>query len=265
MGLRLFTFIILSIVVMVLDHRDNYFAKARSFLSIMVAPLQYAADWPTRMMSILEYNLLTHQTLIEENDQLRHRQLLQQVKLQKLLALQRENKQLRELLKSPPPLGGKVMAAQLLAIDPTPYNRILVLDKGKRHGVYVGQPVLDAHGIMGQVIDVNPVTCAVLLITDAKSAVPVQINRTGERTIVIGTDSDTLVINSLPKTANIKIGDLLVTSGLDNRFPEGYPIGTVSAISGKPGSMFATIAVKPIAHLNRSRVVLLLWSRVTSP
>lgn len=262
MGLRLILLITLSIVLMVLDHRDNYFAKARSFLSVVVAPLQYAVDGPIRMIGWIEYSVSSRQELLKQNTRLRYQQLMLQAELQKLIALKHENKQLRALLKSTTQFGGKVMAAQLLAIDTTPYNRIIILDKGKRDGVYVGQPVLDAHGVMGQVIDVSHITSSVLLITDAKSAVPVQINRTGERAIVAGIDDDILSLNNLSKTADIRVGDLLVTSGLDHRYPEGYPIGTVAKVSKKPGAMFALVSVIPAAHLNRSRVVLLLWPRI---
>ena len=147
-----------------------------------------------------------------------------------------------------------------MAVDTTPSRQVLILNKGSRDGVFVGQPVLDAKGVMGQIIDVGLMTSTILLISDAKCAVPIRNNRTGERAILVGTNSMThLSLIHLPGTSSIVKGDLLVTSGLGRRYPEGYPVGRVEDITHKPGDEFMTVRVAPIARLNRNRLVLLIW------
>ena len=154
----------------------------------------------------------------------------------------------------------KAMAAQVLAVDPTSTRQLVILDKGNRDGVYVGQPVLDAKGVMGQIIDAGYMTSTVLLISDAKCAVPVRNNRTGERAILVGTDNiGQLSLINLPKTSSIHKGDLLVTSGLGRLYPEGYPVGRVETVHSIPGEAFVKVDVTPVALLNRNRLVLLIW------
>jgi rod shape-determining protein MreC len=154
----------------------------------------------------------------------------------------------------------QAMVAQILAVDTTTARQLVVLNKGKRDKVYAGQPVLDAKGVMGQVVDVGLMTSTVLLISDSKSAVPVRNNRTGERAILSGINNlGQLSLINLPSTSSIAAGDLLVTSGLGGLYPEGYPVGRVEGVKNIPGDAFITVDVSPIALLNRNRLVLLIW------
>ena len=183
-----------------------------------------------------------------------------EAQLQKLLLIQKENSQLKALLQTSTKANQKAMAAEILAVDTSNSRQVLVLNKGKKDGVYVGQPILDAKGVMGQIIDVGAFTRTVLLISDSKSAVPVRNNRTGERAILVGAnDLELLFLINLPKTSSINPGDVLVTSGLDRRYPEGYPVGHVVQVHSLPGEDFVKVKVRPVSLLNRNRLVLLIW------
>ena len=158
----------------------------------------------------------------------------------------------------------KTRVAEILAVESDLFLQELVLDKGTRDGIYIGQTVLDAQGIMGQVIQANALTSRMLLITDTRSGVPIQIVRNGVRGIVVGNgrQGDLSLIN-LPVTTDVQVGDVLVSSSLGARYPAGYPVGTVSAVLHEPGERFATITVKPSAHVDRSQPVILVWPAET--
>jgi rod shape-determining protein MreC len=168
---------------------------------------------------------------------------------------------LRDLLDSSFKLGDRVLIAELIAVDMDPYRQLVLLNKGSSSGIYKGQPVLHANAVMGQVVHVNRFTSSVLMITDASHALPIQVNRNGLRTVAIGTGRiNELELPNLPNNADIEVGDLLVTSGLGGRFPSGYPVATVTAISREPGEPFARIRAQPSAHLERAREALLVWT-----
>ncbi len=175
--------------------------------------------------------------------------------------LEQENTQLRALLKSPlRSVYGQFIVAQLLEVDADELQQEWVLDKGRSEAVYVGQPVLDSGGVIGQVISVGPLNSRILLVSDVRSAVPVQNSRTGMRTIVGGTGiSDKLTLLNVPVTSDVRVGDALITSGLGGRFPAGYNVGVISAVKHRAGEQFSVISVKPSANLNRSQQVLLVW------
>jgi rod shape-determining protein MreC len=248
------------IFLMFSDYHYRYLHSLRSGFSLLVSPLQYAVDYPVRVMEWLQFLVRSKKSLVKENMQLQYQHILLEAELQKLLVIQKENAQLKELLLTSTEAKSRAMAAQILAVDTSNSRQIVVLDKGTRDGVYEGQPVLDAKGVMGQLIDVGPMTSTLLLISDAKSAVPVRNNRTGEHAILVGTNSiDKLALINLPKTSSIQSGDILITSGLGRRYPEGYPVGRVVKVSNIPGEEFITVDVRPIALLNRNRLVLLIW------
>lgn len=250
----------LSIIFFISDYRFHAITPLRGFLSYTVSPIQYLVDYPVRMIVWVRALVATKKNLIDENMQLRYKQTLLEADLQKLLAIQNENSQLKELLSASSSAGHRAMAAEILAVDTTSARQLVILNKGKRDHVFVGQPVLDAKGVTGQIIDVGMRTSTVLLISDAKSAVPVQNNRTGERGILVGMNSmNQLSLINLPKSSSILKGDLLVTSGLGRRYPEGYPVGRVKTILNSVGDEFIQVRVTPIARLNRSRLVLLIW------
>lgn len=242
------------------DYHYHALGQARGFFTLVVSPLQYLVDYPMRMMGWVHSIMSSKKSLVDENIQLRYQQTLLEAKLQKLLVIRNENSQLKELLSASSSASDRAMAAEILAVDTTSSRQLLVLNKGANDSVFVGQPVLDAKGVTGQVIDVGMRTSTVLLISDSKSAVPVRNNRTGERAILIGTNSmSELSLINLPKSSPIAKGDLLVTSGLGRRYPEGYPVGRVDHIHILPGEDFIKVSVSPVALLNRSRLVLLIW------
>ncbi len=242
------------------DFHYHALGQARSIFTFMVSPIEYFVDYPVRMLGMIRSLVSTKKSLIDENIQLRYQQTLLEAKLQKLLVIRNENSQLKELLSASLSASDRAMAAEILAVDTTSSRQLYILNKGGRDNVFVGQPVLDAKGVLGQVVDVGVNTSTVLLISDSKSAVPVRNNRTGERAILIGTNSmSELSLINLPKSSSIIEGDLLVTSGLGRRYPEGYPVGRVEEVQILPGDDFIKVAVSPVALLNRSRLVLLIW------
>ena len=150
--------------------------------------------------------------------------------------------------------------AEIVGIDPDPFSHVVMINKGSVDGTFLGQAIVDAHGVMGQVIEVTPVSSRVMLVTDSSSRVPVQNNRTGYRAIAAGTGNpDQLELLHIPDTADFKEGDLLTSSGLGQRYPAGYPLGKVKQVIHKPGQPFAVVHVQPVAEVNRSRLVLLVF------
>jgi len=256
----LVVFALLSIVLMTADHRQHHLDQVRSALSVVVYPLQYLVNLPVSAGQWFKESLSTRRQLEEENASLRTKQLLLKAQLQKLSSLEAENLRLRELLQSSFKVGQRVLIAELLSVDLDPYRHEILLNRGTTDHVYRGQPLLDADGVMGQVVQVGPFTSTAMLITDPSDAIPVQVNRNGLRSIAIGTGSiDRLDLPHLPNNADVRKGDLLVTSGLGGRFPPGYPVAVVTSVKQDPGQAFARVSATPLAHLNRSREVLLVW------
>jgi rod shape-determining protein MreC len=261
MGMRAIILILISIALMVFDHRLHYFASVKNGLITFVTPLQYVVDKPAKYFGGMEANLSSRKELISQNAALRAEHLLLEAKLQRLLAIEKENVQLRALLaSSPKSMNERVLVAQLLTVDTDPLISEVVLSKGKHDGVYIGQPVLDAKGIVGQIIEVGTFTSRVLLLTDPRSAIPVQDNRNGIRGIVVGQGHlAKLALTDIPLTVDIKTGDILVSSGLGGNYPEGYPVGVVSRVRYDTGEQFANIEVTPSAQLDRNQLALLIW------
>lgn len=231
----------------------------RSALSLVVYPIQYLVSLPGTAGDWMGDSLATRRALEEENRDLRAQQLFLQSQLLKLEALESENQRLRELLDSSAAIGQPVLIAELLAVDMAPFSQQVVLNKGSRHNVREGQPIVDAAGVMGQVVRVTPLTSTVMLITDPSHAVPVEVNRNGLRAIARGIgDPGRLELSLLPRNADIQEGDLLVTSGLDGRFPPGYPVARVAAVERGPDTPFARVSAEPVAQLDSTRVVLLV-------
>lgn len=249
----------LSIVMMTVDHRYRALDGVRDVLGTAFYPIQALGRWPTHVQDWLSQNLAGRAALLEENSRLREKQVFLNVQLQKLTILEAENRRLRSLLESAVNTPGRVLIAELLAVDFDPYRHHILLNRGRRQGVYVGQPVLDQNGIIGQIVWVDWLSATAILITDPNHALPIQINRTGVRTLALGTGNfQELELPHIPNNEEVKVGDLLVTSGMGGRFPPGYPVGTVAKVEFDPGSPFAHIVAKPIAQLDRIREVMLL-------
>ncbi|MCP5141181.1 MAG: rod shape-determining protein MreC [Gammaproteobacteria bacterium] len=257
---RLILLGLLSIVLMTADHRLNYLGAVRSTLALVVYPLQIVAAFPPRAWDWVGETFASRDQLLAENERLRTSHLLLEVRMQRHAALEAENQRLRELLGSTTQVSGRMLISELMSVDLDPYRHEVLVNKGSQDGVFEGQPVLDALGVMGQVVRVTPLNSTVLMITDPSHALPVQINRTGERTVAVGTgDLRLLRLPYLPNNVDLREGDLLVTSGLGDRFPAGYPVAVINAISHDPGEPFARVTALPTAHLARIREALLLW------
>jgi rod shape-determining protein MreC len=245
---------------MVVDHHQSHLKIIRSALSTLVYPLQYAVNLPVEFTEWVSVSLVTHNKLLEENARLKNEHLMLSSKLQRFEILESENRRLRDLLESSFRLNDKVLVAELIAVELQTFRRQIVINKGKREGAYDGQPIVDAAGIMGQIIHVGPFSSTVLLITDPNHALPVQVNRNGLRSIAVGTgQNDKLLLENLPNNSDIRVGDLIISSGLGRRFPSGYPVGQIEQISRDPGEAFAKVVIKPSAQLSKSREVLMVW------
>ncbi len=242
-------------------HYPDQGEQLRSRVSLAFTPLLTAVNAPFDFFDKLAKNLEARKTLLNENQTLQAQVLILQGELQKLKSLQAENKTLRGLLQSTAQSHHvKLMLASVMAIQVSPFHQEIMLDKGSRDNVFVGQAVLDAHGVMGQVIDVSLYNSRVLLLTDPQSGVPVQDNRTGLHGILMGGgNSGFLQWVNVPPTADIKVGDELVTSGLGGHYPVGYPVGTVSNINRHTDDQFLDIQITPSAKMDSSVQVLLVW------
>ena len=251
---------VFSLALMVADHRQQHLETVRSIISVVVSPLHYVADLPQSFAGWISDTLVSRSSLQEDNARLRKENLTLQAKQQKLATLETENMRLRDLLDSSFKIGDRVLIAELIGVDLDPYRQQVLVNKGSSSGIFLGQPVLDANAVMGQVIHVNRGNATVLLITDARHALPVRVNRNGLRTMALGTGRiSELELPNLPNNADIKQGDLLVTSGLGGRFPPGYPVAEVTSVTREPGQPFATILARTKAHLGRAREALLVW------
>jgi rod shape-determining protein MreC len=252
--------LLLSFSAMLMDYHDQSLRSVRAVFSVFMAPVQFAIDYPVRIIGWVHSLMSSKKMLLDENMALRYQQTVLASQLQTFLALRDENVELKSLLAASSSDTYHTMAAQILAVDTSNTRQVLIISKGSRDGVERGQAVLDAKGVMGQIIDVGPMTSTVLLISDAKCAVPVLNQRTGERAILVGTNNiGRLSLINLPTTASVVEGDLLVTSGLGGHYPEGYPVGFVDKIQHITGDDFIRVTVSPIAWLSRSRLVLLIW------
>ncbi len=257
---------ILSILLMVMDHRFHQTEALRSTLSVLTYPIQYLAEAPSSIGRWVVETLQTRDELQQSNQYLYRENLKLKAELQLVAALQAENERLRDLLGSAYKIGNRVLVAELSAMDLDPFRQQIVVDKGSRSGVFEGQAVLDAHAVMGQVIHVSPLNATVLLITDVEHALPVQVLRNGLRTIAVGSGRiNQLEMPYLPNNADIRPDDLLVTSGLGGKFPPGYPVAKVTEVKRQPGKPFATVLARPLAQLDRTREALLVWEVSVPP
>jgi rod shape-determining protein MreC len=250
----------LSAALMVLDHRGNHLEKIRGALSVAAYPIQVLASVPPRVVSNVSEWFTSETTLREHLDQTRAERDLLLAKVQQFESLETENNRLRQLLGSAQRVADRALAAELIEVSSEPFTRHIVVARGANHGAYLGQPVIDAHGIVGQVIQTGPISSRVMLLTDAGHAIPALVNRNGLRALVYGTGAhDTLKIPYLTGSADIRKGDLLVSSGLGGIFPPGYPVAQVVDIVNDPNEGFLEIKAKPAAQINHSKQVLLIW------
>lgn len=253
--------VLVSIGLMVADQRQQVLGPLRSALTLLVSPLHYLASLPSDVAKALEELLTSGPSEHEMNQALRAENLILRGRLQRLESLETENRRLHDLLGSSFRVGERVQIANLLSVDLDPYRHQVLIDKGKTSKVFVGQPVVDANAVMGQVVWVGPTTSTVLLITDPAHGLPVRVNRNGLRAVATGTGLvNQLDLAYVPHDADVEVGDLLVTSGLGGRFPEGYPVALISEVKRESGQPFAKVLATPTARLDRGNEVLLVWT-----
>jgi rod shape-determining protein MreC len=258
---------LLAITLMFVDARFKSVTDPVRFqLNGLLSPVYEVMSWPGRFTEWLVTATMSDEAVREENRYLKSQLLVLSGRLQKFSELAAENARLRGLIDSTIVVDGRVLIAEIIGVDADPLRHIVLVNKGTPDGIYQGQTVLDARGIMGQVIEVGPQVSRVMLIADREHALPVRVARNGVRAILAGSgDIDRLVLQYVPESADMKEGDLLLSSGLGLRFPAGYPVGVVAKVSKTGSSEFAEIQVKPVAELDRSRHVLMLYSRPQQP
>lgn len=245
-----------------LDSRVTWLQTVRYVTGFVLAPAQQAAMMPGAISDWYSESSSTREELRAENKQLKARNLVLETRAQRLASLETENIELRELLSASEQVDDRVLVTSVIAVDPDPFTQQILINKGGEDGAFIGQPVLDAYGLLGQVIDVSPYSSRVLMIADSNHAIPVQVNRNGVRAIAVGTGAlDELELIYVPNTADIIPGDLLVSSGLGGRYPRGYPVATVTRVDNIPGKSFAQVMAEPSARLDRSRHLLLVFSQ----
>lgn len=257
LGLRASFFIVLSIGLMIADGHSRLLGSVREAATGMMRPFEQAATWPSLTDSI-RGQMRSRESLLAENVQLLHERLLLRARLQKLDALEAENGRLRALLKSAQSLDQNVLVAEILDVSNDPYRHQIKLNKGRKDGIFLGQALIDAYGILGQVSEVFADSAVAILITDAKSSIPVEINRNGLRSIARGQGTNQLSLPFLPTNADVREGDLLVSSGLGGRYPAGYPVAKVLRVDNQVGLEFLGLQAAPTAELHHGHQVLLL-------
>ncbi len=259
--IRLVLAVLAAIAIIITDSHVSSFRSIRDYLDTSVSPFYFMADGPRRLLDSTANVITSRQTLEQENQALQNELRLKNSQLLLLGQYRQENVRLRELLGSPLRQDEHKMVTQVISEATDPYSHQVVIDKGSRSGVYEGQPVISDRGVVGQVIAVAQFSSRVLLICDGSHALPVQVLRNDLRAIATGNGcTENLQLEHLTGNADVKVGDVLVTSGLGGRFPEGYPVGVVASV--KPDTQRATtvIEVRPAADLQRLRYLLLLWN-----
>ena len=261
LGLRLLGLIVISILLMYFDQRDNHLSMVRKGIGAVVYPVRVVVDAPARFWDWLVESTTSRNDMALELDRLKAGQLLTNVRLQKLNALEAENARLRGILDARARVRDRTRVAEIMSVDANPYSHSLTIDVGSQDGVSDGQALVDADGVVGQVIEAGLMTSLAMLISDTDHALPVEVNRNGLRTIVVGTGKiDQLQLPFVVNNADILVGDLLVTSGLGGAFPAGYPVAIVQSITRNPHEPYANVTATPSASLGQVREVLLIFS-----
>ncbi|MFV7771490.1 rod shape-determining protein MreC [Shewanella marisflavi] len=254
---RLTLAIILSVILLVANDRLE---PVRQSISSVLSPLQYVANIPGAVLDWSAESIATRNMLAKQNKQLLRQQLLMSERLQRFEHLRQENDRLRALLGSPVHMDSKKVVAEVMEVASDPFRHYVVLNHGARSGVFVGQPVVDAHGVVGQVVEISELTSRVLLISDVTHAIPVRVTRNDVRLVAQGTgELDELELRHVAKSTDLRVGDLLVSSGLGMRFPEGYPVARIMKVERDDGQSYATVTAQPLAALDRIRYLLLIW------
>lgn len=248
------------------DNRFDYLEKVRYALGFATTPIYWVADIPTRVSFWIDDVFVSRTDLLEENAGLREQLLVAQRELQLMQSLASENSRLLQLQEASQVINGEVLPAEIINVSPDPFSKRVLVNKGAREGVFLGQPLLDANGLMGQVDEVLPFTSWVLLITDSHHVTPVEVNRNGERALARGTRTTAteLELEFVTQTQDMKAGDLLVSSGMGQVYPKNYPVAEIISVYADPGQPFSTVRARPLANLGSTRHVMLVFENETS-
>lgn len=261
LGAGLFFLGLVSVGTMMLDHRGNYLETVRQWMGAAASPIYTVVQAPGQALGWMSGSFADRDQLRTENAVLSEELRTARVKLLQFDSLREENVRLRAVREASAGVGGRTMIAEIMRVDVDPFRHRVRINKGAEDGVFRNQPVLDAFGIVGQVVQVDKFSSTLILISDSEHAIPVQVNRNGIRSIAVGAgDLSRLSLPYLTVESDVKSGDLLVSSGLDGIFPAGYPVARVSKVERNPADTFALVEAKPLAQLDRDREVLLLWA-----
>ena len=260
--IRCVLYSLLALGLIVVDKRYDHLGKIRRVLSVIAYPVQVAVASPFEGWHWFRESVSTRESLRTDKERLEAQLRLAEFKLQRYEALEAETQRLRALRESTAGVSSRFLIGDIMDVDLDAFRERVLVNKGAGDGVFVGQAVLDAGGVFGQVTRVEQLTSEVILISDPAHAIPVQDNRNGLRTIAVGTgDTGKLKLPYLPTSADVVAGDLLVTSGLGGGFPQGYPVGTVAEVKRDPSQSLADVVVRPAAHLDRSREIMFIWMK----
>jgi rod shape-determining protein MreC len=264
--LRCVVYCLLALGLIIFDKRYDHLGEIRRFLSVVAYPVQVAVASPFEGWEWFRQSVSSRETLRADKAKLEAELRLANFRLQRYEALEAEAQRLRALRANTAEVATRFVVGDIMDLDIDAFRERVLVDKGARDGVFVGQAVLDAGGVFGQVARVEQLTSEVILVSDASHAIPVQVNRNGLRTIAVGTgDMSRLKLPYLSTSADVVAGDLLVTSGLGGGFPAGYPVGTVAEVKRDPAQSLADVEVRPAAALDRSREVMFVWPKPDAP
>lgn len=259
--LKLLFYLTLSTILMIADHRGGYLDAVRHAAGLLTGPLYMIAASPGRLVAAVGDNVTTQQDLLLENRELREQLLRGNARMNRLQAVQIENQRLRELLGGTRGLQLSVQLASLVDVDLDPFRHRILLDAGERRGVRVGLAVIDGAGVVGQIISTTSLNSTAMLVSDPSHAIPVQVVRSGLRSIAYGTGRiDRLELPNIPLSADVRVGDELITSGLGGTFPAGFPVGRIDTLRPDDTRLFVIADARPAATLERNGEVLLVWS-----
>ncbi len=262
MLVQLLIALLASSALMVLDYRYSYLNSLRSAFSTLVSPVYYLANMPSEVANWADNNIVSRGQLLEKNQELKDQLMILKAQNQRLIGLESDNARLRALLGSGRKLRGKRLIAELIDVNTSNYAREIMLNKGSSDGVYLGQAVVDSDGVMGQVVNVASYSSRIILINDPKHAIPVKNNRNGIRAIARGNGLN-LNLMYLPVTIDIRQGDLLLSSGLGEKFPEGFPVAKVVSVTRENDQPYLEVIAEPTANISTANHVLLLWNQTT--
>ncbi len=259
-ALRVVIYVLLAIGLMLADHHGSYIGKLKSSLSVIAYPIVYLVEWPSKAGAWISRTWVEHDDTVAINQRLESQMLQLQSELSRMRSLQSENNRLRTLLNAAPRVQDRTLVADIVDIDLDPYSHQIAISLGAVDNIVVGQPLVDASGVVGQISSVSPLISNALMISDPSHAIPVTVNRTGLRGIAYGMGrTDQIEMRDIPISSNLVEGDLLVTSGMGGRFPTGIPVATVTQISRPEDDAFLTVLARPAADLGRIHQVLVVW------